>query len=156
MELTIFIFSLLILTSITICILSLNLIHSVFWLTSAFISSAFLLFNFDIYSIAVILLIIYVGAIAILFVFSVMMIDLITLEKKIFLPQITFLLLIITLFFYLNSEILINYKEFDSLTNNTNNFYIIGEFFFNLFNFSVIGSAIILLIPMIGALIFII
>ena len=157
MEISMFINLILILISVVMCLLSLNLIHSVFWLTSSFITTSVFLMILGLYSIAVIVMIIYVGAIAIMFIFSVMMVDLINLGESIVSVNLIPLVLIFCLVLYFTSEYStlnfsnvdeINYKSLSDLSE-------IGLFFFNNFSFFVLGCGIILLIPMVGALIFI-
>lgn len=86
-----------------------------------------------------------------------MMVDLVNLEESIISLNFLPLVLLISLLLYLYSEFsFLNITEIDySNFNKKFDFNEIGQFFFNFFNFSIIGSAIILLIPMIGALIFI-
>lgn len=55
---------------------ALNPVHSVFWLVVAFINSAALFILLGVDFIALMLIIIYVGAIAILFLFVIMMLNL--------------------------------------------------------------------------------
>ena len=157
MEISMFVNLILILISVVMCLLSLNLIHSVFWLTSSFITTSVFLMILGLYSIAVIVMIIYVGAIAIMFIFSVMMVDLINLGESIVSVNLIPLVLIFCLVLYFTSEYFtlnfsnvdeINYKSLSDLSE-------IGVFFFNNFSFFVLGCGIILLIPMVGALIFI-
>ena len=75
MEQLFLLFSFLILLTGLMVITSLNPIHSTFWLTLTFILSACLFITINIDFIALIMIIIYVGAIAILFLFVIMMID---------------------------------------------------------------------------------
>lgn len=56
-------------------ITSRNTMHSVFYLVMSFINAAILLVQFDIDYLGLLLIIVYVGAIAILFLFVVMMIN---------------------------------------------------------------------------------
>jgi len=55
---------------------SLNSVHSVLWLIAAFINAAVLFILLEVDFIALIILIVYVGAIAILFLFVIMMLNL--------------------------------------------------------------------------------
>ena len=154
MESIIVIFSVSTIISVIMCILSLNLIHSVFWLTASFISSSFILLNANIFSIALVLLIIYVGAIAIMFIFSVMMVDLINLETTVVSLKLAPFILIVSLIVYFNSNSFVGLVEETSLFNVKFDFITLGDIFFNFYNFAILGSALILLIPMIGALVF--
>ena len=102
-------------------------------------------------------MIIYVGAIAIMFLFSVMMIDLIKLDQSKISLNLIPIVVIISFIFYLNSELYCNNSQeiYQFNSNKSNDFFEIGFFFFSSFNYLIIGSAIILFLPMIGALIFI-
>mgnify|MGYP000729894946 CR=1 FL=1 len=68
-------FSFILLTSSLMTILSQNSIHSVLFLVLSFVSSSSLLFLLECEYISLIFVIIYVGAIAVLFLFVVMMLD---------------------------------------------------------------------------------
>ena len=68
-------FSFILLTSSLMAILSQNSIHSVLFLVLSFVSSSSLLFLLECEYISLIFIIIYVGAIAVLFLFVVMMLD---------------------------------------------------------------------------------
>ena len=157
MEISMFVNLILILVSVVMCLLSLNLIHSVFWLTSSFITTSVFLIILGLYSIAVIVMIIYVGAIAIMFIFSVMMVDLINLGESIVSLNLIPLVLIFCLVLYFTSEYsTLNFSNIDEITyKSLFDLTEIGLFFFNNFSFFVLGCGIILLIPMVGALIFI-
>nr|YP_010134140.1 NADH dehydrogenase subunit 6 [Tryblionella apiculata]QWM93630.1 NADH dehydrogenase subunit 6 [Tryblionella apiculata] len=65
----------LLLGSASMVIISKNLLHSVLFLVTSFLSASFLLFLFENEFLALFFLIIYLGAIAILFLFVVMMLD---------------------------------------------------------------------------------
>ena len=157
MEISMFVNLILILVSVVMCLLSLNLIHSVFWLTSSFITTSVFLIILGLYSIAVIVMIIYVGAIAIMFIFSVMMVDLINLGESIVSLNLIPLVLIFCLVLYFTSEYsTLKFSNVDEITHKSLfDLTEIGIFFFNNFSFFVLGCGIILLIPMVGALIFI-
>ena len=68
-------FSFILITSSLMTILSQNSIHSVLFLVLSFVSSSSLLFLLECEYISLIFIIIYVGAIAVLFLFVVMMLD---------------------------------------------------------------------------------
>lgn len=157
MEIFNFILCILVTCCIIMCILSYNLIHSIFWLTASFLSSSLYLLNLNIYTIAVILIIIYVGAIAIMFVFSILMVDLINLEKVIFsVPSVPLILIFCLTLFLISSTHSYDVILTDDISPHLlDEFKTLGIFFFNYTNYTIIGSAVILLIPMIGALIFI-
>jgi NADH-quinone oxidoreductase subunit J len=68
-------FSFILLTSSLLTVFSQNSIHSVLFLVLSFVSSASLLFLLECEYVSLIFIIIYVGAIAVLFLFVVMMLD---------------------------------------------------------------------------------
>nr|YP_010118123.1 NADH dehydrogenase subunit 6 [Turritopsis lata]QQW46723.1 NADH dehydrogenase subunit 6 [Turritopsis lata] len=74
-------FSLLLIFSISMVIISTNPIHSVFWLVLTFIYSACFILTLRFEFISLMLIIIYVGAITILFLFVIMMIDTLQLKR---------------------------------------------------------------------------
>jgi NADH-quinone oxidoreductase subunit J len=75
-----------------------NPVHSVFFLVLVFLTSAFLLFLLEIEFVSLLFVLVYVGAIAVLFLFVVMMLDIkVTKQEKdfmIYLPMGSFLGLI--------------------------------------------------------------
>lgn len=116
--------SIFILLSSLMTVITINPIHSVFWLVLVFINSAGLLISIGFDFIAFMLIIIYVGAIIILFLFVIMMIDII--QIKIFnpieniIPIITIIsvnLIIQCLWLIINNNIKfynnINFKEWE-------------------------------------------
>ena len=70
-----------ILLSSAMVITSLNPIHSVFWLVLVFLNSSALLLILGFNFVPLMLVIVYVGAIAILFLFVIMMLDILHLKK---------------------------------------------------------------------------
>lgn len=74
-ELILFIVTFLIIISALMVITSANSIYSALFLILVFCNSSILLFMLEVEFIAVILLIIYIGAITVLFLFIIMMID---------------------------------------------------------------------------------
>nr|AER54602.1 NADH dehydrogenase subunit 6 [Nemopsis bachei] len=81
MEQLFFLFSILLLSSVTMAITSSNPVHSVFWLVLVFIYSSGFLISLSFEFLALMMIIIYVGAIAILFLFVIMMLDIAQLKK---------------------------------------------------------------------------
>ena len=73
-------FSILILFSAFTAILSYNPIHSVFWLVLVFIQSAILSIMLAYEYLGLVIVIVYIGAIAILFLFVIMMLDIFQLK----------------------------------------------------------------------------
>ena len=94
--------SVLVLISAWITILSINPIHSLVWLVITFLQSAIVLIGLHIDYIALILILIYVGAIAILFLFVIMMLDLMDYSEGIsFGFWIPHILLFLNVFLYI-------------------------------------------------------
>lgn len=81
MEQLLIIFSFIIILCSMITILSFNPIHSIIWLVLTFISSSLLIISLGYDFIGLIVIIVYVGAIAILFLFVIMMLDILQLKK---------------------------------------------------------------------------
>lgn len=70
-----YLFAVMIIASATLCIFARNPVHSVLWLIMAFFNGAGLMLLVGAEFIAALLLIVYVGAVAVLFLFVVMMLD---------------------------------------------------------------------------------
>jgi NADH-quinone oxidoreductase subunit J len=73
--LTFYLFAVLLIASATLVILARNPVHSVLWLIAAFFNAAGLMVLVGAEFIAMLLVIVYVGAVAVLFLFVVMMLD---------------------------------------------------------------------------------
>lgn len=158
MELLLLLTTLALFISSLLCLISINTVHSIFWLIFSFINSIILMILNKMDIIAIMILIIYVGAIAILFLFSVMMINLsIThvindLYYYLLLPFFFFFLIIyikiinLTSWYYLNDSL--NVKTVYPIM------VLINDLYSNL-SWYIIISSLILLIPMIGVLVII-
>lgn len=111
------IFSLLLIFSVLMTISSYNPIHSVFWLVLVFLQSSILLVSLSYEFLGLMLVIIYVGAIAILFLFVIMMLDIFQISTVVnfnnILP-ISFLLISQVLFMSSNFSSSIKFISFDS------------------------------------------
>lgn len=81
MEQLFFLFSILLLGTVIMTITSSNPIHSVFWLVLVFLYSSGFLISLGFEFLGLMMVIIYVGAIAILFLFVIMMLDIFQLKK---------------------------------------------------------------------------
>ena len=92
------IFLALVLFSGLLTIVSSNPVHSVFYLILAFVASTLLLLTLDVEFIAMLFLVVYIGAISVLFLFVVMMLNIkvVELNEKIiqYLPIGAFIILI--------------------------------------------------------------
>jgi NADH-quinone oxidoreductase subunit J len=145
-----------------------NPVESVLFLILTFCNAAAILFIFNAEFLGLIFVIIYVGAIAVLFLFVIMMLnvkiqDQQSLSLKIFnssyvirffsiyLIFILIFLMVKTVFSdYKNvSEISVNILNFDSL----NNIDVLGQFLYNYFLVSFLLAGLILLIALVGAIV---
>nr|YP_010890033.1 NADH dehydrogenase subunit 6 [Apolemia rubriversa]WJJ70045.1 NADH dehydrogenase subunit 6 [Apolemia rubriversa] len=154
-------FSLLILFSTIMCIISFNPIHSIFWLVFIFLSSSGFLISLGLDFIPLIIIIIYVGAIAILFLFVIMMIDIIQLKEITSIINIIPILIIVTINIIL--QLLFIFKEdikFDNNLNllnwtfeNLNQVDLISSIIYSDYFYPLLLISILLLIAMIGAIV---
>jgi len=144
-----------------------NPVHSVFFLVLVFFTSAFLLFLLEIEFISLLFVLVYVGAIAVLFLFVVMMLDIkITKYEKdllFYLPIGGFLGIIFLLEVFLSlqenlvpllpssgREIYTNWLVLiDSLTNLD----VLGQILYTYYFFYFLIAGIILLLAMVGAIV---
>nr|ALO20770.1 NADH dehydrogenase subunit 6 [Staurostoma mertensii] len=143
-------------------ITSINPIHSVFWLVIVFINSAGLLISLKFEFISLMLIIIYVGAIAILFLFVIMMLDILQLKKIGFINHIIPIVIItgVNIIFQIwwlledNSlifswSILIKEWDFESL----NHISVLGLLLYTEYAYPFIILSMLLLVAMIGAIV---
>ena len=159
--------SLLLIISAILVISAQNPVHSVFFLVLVFLTSAFLLFLLEIEFISLLFVLVYVGAIAILFLFVVMMLDIkITKHEKDFLvysPLGSFLGVIFFLEIFLtlqeNSvpfsplmgrEI---YTDWFAFMDNLTNIEVLGQLLYTYYFFYFLVAGIILLVAMVGAIV---
>jgi NADH-quinone oxidoreductase subunit J len=144
-------------------IVSVNPVHSVLFLVLSFFNFSIVLFLLGLEFIPILLIIIYVGAIAILFLFVVMMLDIKLSHKNKdvikFLPFLYFsslsvfiLEVVTTKFIHLNDPTLIYGTWFNSIDNNTN-IDILGKVLFVDYYLYVLLSGIILLLALIGSVV---
>ena len=140
---------------------SLNPIHSVFWLVLVFLNSAALLLLLGFNFIPLMLIIVYVGAIAILFLFVIMMLDILHLKKIDSITNIipiiivTFTNIIVYLYWFFsdfnikahfNSSIIWN-LDINSQVN------VIGSLLYTYYAYPFIMISLLLLVAMVGAII---
>jgi len=157
-----FIISIIIITSSLLVILSKNPIHSVLFLILVFFNTAILFLFSNAEFLAMILLIVYIGAVAVLFIFVVMMLDInITKLRQNFLnylPTGLFIGFIILLeLIYVVSQSKLNFTETNSNYSNISdqvfeNTKIIGNILYTDYFLLFQLSGIILLVAMIGAI----
>nr|QYC61846.1 NADH dehydrogenase subunit 6 [Actinocyclus sp. mgcode 4] len=125
-------------TSSILSISSRNIIHSIFYLILSFLSAVFIFFLLDCEFIAFVFLLIYVGAIAILFLFSVMLLNIkiVNSIKNLvwFYPIGSFFGLILFLELYVNFILKFSFKSDSSIFNGNNSFFFdSSEFYYNWF-----------------------
>jgi NADH-quinone oxidoreductase subunit J len=154
-------------------LLSKNSINSIFFLILCFINSTNLLIIKNIEYLAILFIIIYVGAIAILFLFVIMLLNIKTiniqnnnnlLDNILILIVLIFLIIFQIFFFNYNFIPSIKLTEFyiditsikfidwSLKYNNLNTFNILGDYLYNYYYLEIILASFLLFIPMIGAI----
>ena len=157
-----FIVSIIIITSSLLVIISKNPIHSVLFLILVFFNTSILFLFSNAEFLAMVVLIVYIGAVAVLFLFVIMMLDInITKLRQTFLnylPIGLFVGFIILLeLFYVVSQSKLNFVQTSSIDNNISsqildNTKIIGNILYTDYFLLFQISGIILLVAMIGAI----
>jgi len=165
-----FLCSLLILSGLWVSI-SLNPIESVLFLILAFCNTAAILFIFNVEFLGLLFIIIYVGAVAVLFLFIIMMLNIknpndsvlnISYLKSIYnkIKIFVFSFLVIVLFLFLQNTFqqdtfLFFDKNFDfvSIFDKLNNIDVIGQVLYNYFIICFLLAGLVLLISLIGAIV---
>jgi NADH-quinone oxidoreductase subunit J len=144
-----------------------NPVHSVFFLVLVFFTSAFLLFLLEVEFISLLFVLVYVGAIAVLFLFVVMMLDIkITKYEKdllFYLPIGSFLGIIFLLEVFLGlQENLVPllpsssreiYTDWLSIIDSLTNLAVLGQILYTYYFFYFLIAGIILLVAMVGAIV---
>lgn len=165
-----FFISFLIILSAFLVITVKNPIYSVLFLVLVFIEAAFFLLTLEIEFLPLIFIVIYVGAIAILFLFVVMMIDVKILKLPInylryfSIGGIVGLFFLFILIFYIQESIFLsqlsnelvfstNYKNWIINFDNLNNLKCIGQFLYTDYFVHFLMSGFLLLIGMIGPIV---
>nr|YP_010036181.1 NADH dehydrogenase subunit 6 [Blackfordia virginica]QQW46710.1 NADH dehydrogenase subunit 6 [Blackfordia virginica] len=153
--------SIIILIGSIMVISSLNPIHSVFWLVLVFLNSAALLLLLGFDFIPLMLVVVYVGAIAILFLFVIMMLDVLHLKRVESITNIipiiiiAFTNIITYLYWYFNDFNIKN--EFNCLDvwnfDINNQINIIGKLLYTYYCYPFIIMSLLLLVAMIGAIV---
>lgn len=144
-----------------------NPVHSVFFLVLVFFTSAFLLFLLEVEFISLLFVLVYVGAIAVLFLFVVMMLDIkITKHEKdllFYLPIGSFLGIIFLLEVFLSlQENLVPllpssgreiYTDWLTIVDSLTNLDVLGQILYTYYFFYFLIAGIILLVAMVGAIV---
>jgi NADH-quinone oxidoreductase subunit J len=168
-----FLFSSIALTSAIFVIYSTNTIYSAFFLILVFTNSTGLLLISEVEFISIMLIIIYVGAITVLFLFVIMMLDINVLIDKnnnnnfgylpiIFLISFVFFLetfvmfsKIFTTYYHLIEQSFFKndlfYRQFINQLDTITNIETIGQILYSYYAFFFLAAGIILLIALIGA-----
>ena len=154
--------SIIIITSSLLVIISKNPIHSVLFLILVFFNTSILFLFSNAEFLAMVVLIVYIGAVAVLFLFVIMMLDInITKLRQTFLnylPIGLFVGFIILLeLFYVVSQSKLNFVQTSSIDNNISsqildNTKILGNILYTDYFLLFQISGIILLVAMIGAI----
>jgi len=168
-EALLFIFSFFLTLSSFSVVTTKNPVHAVFYLILTFCFSSVLLLYFSIEFLALLFIVVYVGAIAVLFLFVVMMLDLrqsfeetrdepVYLETSLILTSIIFLLFLIyfsePLFAITNFSIVENfyYFQFVNLLKDSSNIQTVGEVLYTFYSPVFILAGYLLLLAMIGSI----
>jgi len=146
----------LILLSTLMTITSINPIHSVFWLVVVFLQSSFLLLSLGFDFIGLILVIIYVGAIAILFLFVIMMLDIYQLKKSSIIFHVLPLVFLVVWYFLTLKQLKLEFSFLWLLNWNTttsSHLFNLSDCFYSEFVLPFIVLSLLLLVAMVGAII---
>ena len=154
--------SIIIITSSLLVIISKNPIHSVLFLILVFFNTSILFLFSNAEFLAMVVLIVYIGAVAVLFLFVIMMLDInITKLRQTFLNYLPIGLLvgfiILLELIYIVSQSKLNFAQTSSIDNNISsqildNTRIIGNILYTDYFLLFQISGIILLVAMIGAI----
>jgi|TARA_B110000902_G_C14075847_1_gene501121 NADH-quinone oxidoreductase subunit J len=157
-------FIFLLLTSSIFVILSQNPVHSVLFLIAAFCNASGILFLFNAEFLGLIFIIVYVGAIAVLFLFVVMMLNVKVFSSNNFLySPLVFLggfVLMLQIFLVLEktfsnnnfAETSIAYN-FDNYLDNLSSIDVLGQSLYNYYLVCFLLAGLILLVAMLGAIV---
>ena len=161
--------SLFIIISAILVIMSVNPVHSVFFLILVFLNSAFLLASYEIEYLSLLLVLVYVGAIAILFLFVVMMLDVDLKSSKdsdtsfsfplgIFLGMIFFLEVLFNFLNHFNVDVYKGLEEFTyinwlTLSNQASDIVLLAKVLYTTYFLYFLLAGILLLVAMIGAIV---
>lgn len=160
-----YIISLLLLVLTQVLLIFNNPIYSIFYLVLVFFCSSFLFISLNLYFLALMILIVYLGALIVLFLFVVMMLNIKSLEINRSINFFPFLFVFLSAFFLLFLQT--NYFDFISIENfnfliytDWSKFFFISDNFLVLANilylshyFSLLLLGLILLVAMIGSIV---
>ena len=156
-------------TSSIMVVTTTNAVYSIFFLILVFCNATFLLLLLNVEFLALTLILVYIGAVAVLFLFVVMMLDIKQIDKNekniFFLLPINLIIgfiMLISIYLILFKDLTYNLTEniydfnyfnwFDMLTP-LSNIELIGQFLYTFGFFYFIQAGVILLLAMIGAIV---
>ncbi len=155
-----YIFSIIIVLSCLGVVSSKNPVYSVLFLILAFINSAILFLFLNAEFLAMLLIVVYVGAVAVLFLFVVMMLNVKNEEKNIKFQKYTpFTLLIVTvvfveiLYIFVSDDVILKNISLSENLSFKNNTIFLGNILYTDYFLLFQISGIILLVAMIGAIV---
>lgn len=142
-------------------ITSLNPIHSVFWLVLVFLNTSALLILLGFNFIPLMLIVVYVGAIAILFLFVIMMLDILQLRRIESISNV--IPLVLCIFINVLTQLLLYFKNYNLFINIENlslwqldsnsQINIIAKVMYSFYSYPFIIISLLLLVAMVGAII---
>lgn len=153
--------SLIIVLGSMMVISSLNPIHCVFWLVLVFLNASILLIMIGFSFIPLMLIVVYVGAIAILFLFVIMMLDVLQLKK---IDSISNIIPIVScIFINVLSYVILYFKDYNIMLklssviswdlNSESQINTIAKSLYSFYGYPFIIISLLLLVAMIGAII---
>lgn len=142
-------------------ITSLNPIHSVFWLVLVFLNTSALLILLGFNFIPLMLIVVYVGAIAILFLFVIMMLDILQLRRIESISNV--IPLVLCIFINVLTQLLLYFKNYNLFINIENlslwqldsnsQINIIAKVMYSFYSYPFIIISLLLLVAMVGTII---
>jgi NADH-quinone oxidoreductase subunit J len=168
-----YIFSSIAIVSALMVIFAQNPVHSILFLILTFCNSSFIMFLIGAEFLGLIFIMVYVGAIAVLFLFVIMMLDIRRRSKEKSLYSDIFLTIVVGIIFFIEMFFMIEstYSSFDSYSESTaNNFEyvdlyyaikfkvlgglkVLGLLLYTQYSYYFFISGLVLLVAMIGAII---
>lgn len=148
---------------------SINPVQSLLWLVGVFICASFVLIEMGAEFIAILLVLVYVGAIAVLFLFVIMLLNIRLIELNLFNINYKFIVFFYSFFFLLQIIFILSFKtgsfnfiNFDLNTIDffwlnsldfTSNIEVIGILLFKIFYYYFFFLSLILLVALLGTII---
>jgi NADH-quinone oxidoreductase subunit J len=147
---------------------SANPVNSIIFLISTFVSTALVLFLFGVDFLSLIFIIVYVGAIAVLFLFVIMMVAIKTKEENLFgITSLTTMLERAYAYFFLFGFLMFIFESIYSredyflvsesvnfiILDNLDNIFVFGQVLYNNFAFPFLLAGLILLLALLGAVV---